>query len=218
MQLRVTKKSSRGDTIVEVLFAIAISSLAITGAYALASKSLQTGIFATERTEANKLAESQIEALKYRQRESLYQTWTTYFDSVDNFCLDIASTGPVDGNGNLKDDWKPVLNTGPTDILVVKTSAPGYDPICTAPAPQQKYFVNISAHTSSNGLGATYLVTVKWDSVNGQINQSQLYYRFPDRVLTQATVGGASGALPNLATRARPNAINIYDDLGRQFT
>jgi prepilin-type N-terminal cleavage/methylation domain-containing protein len=58
------KLTNRGDTIVEVLVAIAIVSSVLAGAYASANRSSKVTRTAQERGEALKLAESQIEQVK----------------------------------------------------------------------------------------------------------------------------------------------------------
>jgi type II secretory pathway pseudopilin PulG len=183
MQLKkISKRNSRGDTLVEVMLSIAIVSLAVTVAYSLASRSLQTGVLATQRTQANKMAESQVEALKYRQRESFPGVWSANFDDVSNFCLNVKSVGQLDGTGNVKADWKPVINTGAPDNLAVKGTGPGYDPTCSDTT--QQYFVNITSKNAKDGTGTVYLVTVRWESVQTDTpNQSTIYYKLPDIVL-----------------------------------
>jgi prepilin-type N-terminal cleavage/methylation domain-containing protein len=56
--------SNRGDTIVEVLIAIAIVSLVLGGAYAASQQSLGSGQRTQERAEATKLVQQQLERLK----------------------------------------------------------------------------------------------------------------------------------------------------------
>ncbi len=56
--------SERGDTIVEVLIAIAVITLVLGGAYVTTNKSLQNTRGAQERATALKFAESQFEQLK----------------------------------------------------------------------------------------------------------------------------------------------------------
>jgi prepilin-type N-terminal cleavage/methylation domain-containing protein len=56
--------NQRGDTIVEVLIAIAVVSLVLGGAYVTTNRSLQATRSAQERSIALKLAESQVERLK----------------------------------------------------------------------------------------------------------------------------------------------------------
>src|SRR5205814_634877 len=60
----------RGDTIVEVLMAIAIAAFAIGTCYAIANRSLQHAISARERNEAVNLMEDQIANLKVRYKAS----------------------------------------------------------------------------------------------------------------------------------------------------
>ncbi len=55
---------SRGDTIVEILISIAILSFIMTMSYTLANRSIQGVRQAQERSEAQKIAETQIESLK----------------------------------------------------------------------------------------------------------------------------------------------------------
>lgn len=57
--------SERGDTIVEVLISIAVISMVLGGAFVTSHKSLQNTRDAGERSSALKLAESQLEQIKY---------------------------------------------------------------------------------------------------------------------------------------------------------
>ncbi len=59
------KLGSRGDTIVEVLIAVAVVGVVLTGAYASARSSLNAVRASQERAEALKIAEGQLEMLKY---------------------------------------------------------------------------------------------------------------------------------------------------------
>ena len=54
-----------GDTLVEIMLAIAIVGMVLGASYATATRALRTGRFAQEQTEALKLAESQLEKVKY---------------------------------------------------------------------------------------------------------------------------------------------------------
>lgn len=56
----------KGDTIIEVLIAIAVLGSIITGSYAIATRSLNGVRISQERGEALKIAESQIEIIKGR--------------------------------------------------------------------------------------------------------------------------------------------------------
>ena len=62
--LRKLSLNQRGDTIVEVLISLAVVSLILGGAFVTTNKSLQGTRAAQERSDALKLVEGQIEALK----------------------------------------------------------------------------------------------------------------------------------------------------------
>jgi Tfp pilus assembly protein PilV len=57
--------SQKGDTIVEVLIAMTVLATVIAGAYAISNKSMISAQQAQERTQATKLAEGQVDRLKY---------------------------------------------------------------------------------------------------------------------------------------------------------
>lgn len=64
MYLNKRKLSERGDTIVEVLIAIAVISMILGGAFIMTNRSLQGTRDAQERVNATKLVEGQVEHLK----------------------------------------------------------------------------------------------------------------------------------------------------------
>lgn len=175
----------KGDTLVEVLISIAIVGIVVGGAYALATRSLRQGITASERTQALKLVEGQIEALKYRQQIADKNTdWDVNFtpnSKINNSCLDTTDTSPAPP-GN----WQPVKNTASVlanndpNILLSKSDTGFYDGVCVE---SNKYFVNITLTNDSSPpshlqANPTYLITVRWEAIGGGQNQSQLYYRF----------------------------------------
>jgi len=88
-----TAVNQAGDTIIEVMLAVAVVGMVVGASYSIATKALRTGRFAQEQTEALKLSETQLEKLKYKA--SLYRagesTTGTIFDTASaeqNFCLD----------------------------------------------------------------------------------------------------------------------------------
>lgn len=62
---KLTRITERGDTVVEVLIAIAVVSLILGGAFVTSDRSLQGTRSAEERSNALKMAETQLEAIKY---------------------------------------------------------------------------------------------------------------------------------------------------------
>ena len=86
--------SQRGDTLVEVLLALAIIGLILGVTYGTASRSVRTGRFAQEQTEALKIAESQLELVKLIAGSS--QSATVFADPDNSFC--ITGTPPAATN------------------------------------------------------------------------------------------------------------------------
>jgi type II secretory pathway pseudopilin PulG len=74
---------NRGDTIVEVLLAVAIVSAVLGGAYVSTSRSLANARQAQERSEAVKLVEGQLEKLKVA-----FTANPAGFSTGGAFCLD----------------------------------------------------------------------------------------------------------------------------------
>jgi type II secretory pathway pseudopilin PulG len=182
---------NRGDTIIEVLIAIAIAAFAIGTAYAIANRSLQRAITARERNEALNNIQSQVSALKFREK-----TDPLNFDSgfsvpasfgagsfpatAFHFCLDDQSTSPSDSthtwtrfNNNIDDSQANTLTVG----------NPGYDARCKIPGNGTDFYIDIAAQvtaTSQSSKNRTvYRVSVRWAEVGtGALQQSSVYYRF----------------------------------------
>ena len=75
----------RGDTIIEVLLAMTVIGMSLGISYGIANRATQTGRQAQERTEALKLAESQLELLKGNINSGAI-TRAAYQDS-DFYCV-----------------------------------------------------------------------------------------------------------------------------------
>jgi Tfp pilus assembly protein PilV len=187
MKLHLTK-NNKGDTIVEVMLCIAIVAAVITGAYALASHSLQEGVAASEHGEAIKLAQGQVEALKFRHKASRPATWDTYFtkptgaNKAQNFCLDTTAATETNAAGIVQANWKPQINgTATFDPTKLQTGAANYlDNAAHTQCVQGngKYFINITIPAAASP-SPTYLVTVRWNPAGGEVqSQTQLFYRF----------------------------------------
>ncbi|MBP7807238.1 prepilin-type N-terminal cleavage/methylation domain-containing protein [Candidatus Saccharibacteria bacterium] len=58
------KRNQRGDTIVEVLISLAVLGMIVGGAYSIVNAALRNSRQAQERSEATKIAESQVETIK----------------------------------------------------------------------------------------------------------------------------------------------------------
>jgi type II secretory pathway pseudopilin PulG len=78
--------NNRGDTIVEVLLAIAIVSSVLGGAFVSASRSLRGTQVSQERGEALQLVEGQLERVKAALKDPLKSG--AVLGAAGNFCLD----------------------------------------------------------------------------------------------------------------------------------
>ncbi len=183
-------KPNHGDTIIEVMIALAIAAFAIGSAYAVASRALNEAISARERNQALNIVESQIAALKLRNKLDPANFDSTFAASNMNFCLDESASDPANGNWGHYDN-----NASPLDTLVAATSGGSpnsskpYNYECarndsgqTDSSPSnQKYFINI-ATTTPNGPSGTnptvYAVSARWNNLGGgPVNIAQVYYR-----------------------------------------
>jgi type II secretory pathway pseudopilin PulG len=195
-------RKRNGDTIIEVLLSIAIVGAVITGAYALASRSLAEGVSASEHSQAIKLAESQVEALKSRQRDAGTRPnfWNQFapqpnpisaatLKSFNNFCLDTTATAMLDAVDPTKAaaNWKPQYNgvhngsfTSDNLNATTPTQSNTYNAVCTdtGNVASAKFFINITLLPNA-ATTPGYLVKVKWTPAgSGPTSQTQIYYRF----------------------------------------
>jgi Tfp pilus assembly protein PilV len=174
-------KIQNGDTIVEVLLAIAIAAFAIGLSYATAQRSLQQSITAREHNEALNIMENQIADLKIRlQKTTDPTTFTNNFASKHHFCLDDSGADPV----LTSSAWPALNNDGPngppsqTAPLAIKTSSGPYDQLCRH-GTDVVYYADIDTSTSSATKDATlYHITVRWEKIGGgPVNQASLDYK-----------------------------------------
>lgn len=147
--------SNIGDTIVEVMIAMAVLGLVLLGAYSIANQSLTTIRDAQERTEALKLAEGQIEQLKAKSGSG-----TNIFEPVTVYCIGsdgnikstsagCAVTNGIDYNIEIKRVNLPLLKTDP--------------PWPTCPDDCSNHYL--------------FTITVKWGSIHGGNNNVTLKYK-----------------------------------------
>ena len=86
--MRLKNRLSAGDTIIEVLIAIAITSIVLAGAYVAVDRSMKASRAAQERGEAVKVAEAQIERLKYLN----FSSSTANIYQSGPFCISPSQT------------------------------------------------------------------------------------------------------------------------------
>lgn len=102
-----SKFNQFGDTIIEVLIAIAILSLVLMGAYSISSRSLASIRQAQEHTIALKFAESQVEYIKSLANSS--NETSEIFTHTGNFCI---ISGSTPGSLQLGTDEDCVIENG----------------------------------------------------------------------------------------------------------
>lgn len=144
-------KNQRGDTIVEVLISVAVLSLVLTTTFALANRNSQANRQAAERGEALKIAQSEMERLKFY----LSSTGVDIPAPGSNFCMKLSGTEIVTLTGTLPTDPNSDKNLSNTAI---------YSSQCQDGVGSLYYrVVQRGAGSNSN----TYTAYVRWQAVTG---------------------------------------------------
>lgn len=144
-----------GDTIIEVLFAVAVAGLTIASAYSIATLSLKNSRQAQERGEALKIAESQFEAI--RSISASGDSSAVFPDSTDVFCIEGSTVIDLPAA-----DW-------PAIIPIANDNLDLYEPECV----RGLYHVAVQASDDDSDNLYDYTVTVRWFSV-GNNNKDEL--------------------------------------------
>ncbi|MBX6333758.1 hypothetical protein IRY61_00240 [Candidatus Saccharibacteria bacterium] len=144
----------RGDTIVEVLIAVAVVALILGGAYVATNRNLLLVRSSQERVNALKLAESQIEQIKGLASTDPDKLFTTAGPNVspNPFCIAKSSGLPV-----------PADNSACTVNLSGDPAPSGVEP---------RFSISITR------TGNDFVLTEQWTDVSGRVtDQLQLRYR-----------------------------------------
>jgi type II secretory pathway pseudopilin PulG len=149
----INLKSTNGDTIVEVLIALAVLATVIVGAYASANRSQNSSQASQERAEAVKIAETQIEQLKGLLASS------TPPSLLSPSCF-------KDDNG-----VETITSTNPFSESLENATLP-YTGSSGGCEKGGRYNVAIQNPSSSN-----YEFLVRWERIGGGRDQINMYYR-----------------------------------------
>ena len=161
------KFTQNGDTIVEVLIAIAIAAFAIGISYSTAQRSLQQAIAAREHNQALNILESQVADLNYRFQSDPH--FNSNFATISNFCL-MDNAKPGDSNWAAQQNGAITANSQPTN--------PPYNSNCQTVNGAANYFANIAPHGAPTNFNpTTYTITVRWFRLGGGVNQTSIYYK-----------------------------------------
>src|SRR5581483_1789859 len=122
-RLSSPKQNFRGDTIVEVLIAIAIAGFAIGVSYATAQRSLKQSITAQEHNEALNIIERQVNDLRVRFQgtsasSSFASTFANSSPGQADYCLDDTGVNPATAA-----TWNPYHQTGAVYGTAFNTSS-----------------------------------------------------------------------------------------------
>ena len=181
-------KKQHGDTLVEVMIALAIIGSVIAISYATASRALRIGVYAQERTEALKIAEGQIEILKAAASVSSTQVYSVD-TSVSSFCM------KTDGSGGVATQHVPAVDLLADDLtsgVIAIGPVPTYDTAC-ALGQDGRYKVSILR--SDSGSGATernvFTVRARWNKLGGGKDEVSIIYRLHERQFTSSVIRSA---------------------------
>ncbi len=169
MSSRLIKQA--GDTIVEVLLAIAILGVILAGAYVTANRSLNSEHDAQEHSQALTIAQAQIEDLHagYNLKNPS--------SGITNQCFDITPSIDTGGKycyenpaGNF------CLTSRANDFSSCAQTAPFWYNISDQQISQSTIQLNAADPTQTVTL-YTYKITVTWPGVLDNTSSVQLYYR-----------------------------------------
>ncbi len=156
-----------GDTIVEVLIAVAVVSLILTGAYAIANRSLINIRQSQERTEALNIATQQVERLKVRAELGADATGDKVFTTLKNpFCI-----------------WEKPIEQGLYVKQSIKTGK--IQPDCTQNNGID-YYITITRTDNADNFQHLFSVRVYWHSLSRSGGDDQVIYNYQLNQCTNA--------------------------------
>jgi len=166
--MNIKNKFQRGDTIVEVLIAMAVLGLVLASSFAIANRSYATGLNAQERNEALKIAESQVELLRIASTSSGENLLDQDLANPDRlFCIDpdgaslerinFDTGATVQDQGDLDETQYPAIGSTGGDCNF---------------GPSDRYYVSIqqTADVDASNVptgGQIFSVRVYWESILG---------------------------------------------------
>lgn len=175
----IRKLTNKGDTIVEVMIALTVLMLIIGGGYSIATRSLNGVQVAQERSEATKIAEGQLEAIRWKIQDNsnlsalntdgfINATGTNWSSlaspsvsgwSTANFCVVTTTVGSP-----------PTQHTTIEAKTVGDASghcSQGIDGRYKISVTTDLTFLNYDNDPKLDKKQLTYKVTVKWDRAGG---------------------------------------------------
>ncbi|HET7320072.1 MAG TPA: hypothetical protein VFI84_00625 [Candidatus Saccharimonadales bacterium] len=177
-----------GDTIVEVLVALAILGSALGIGYAAASSGLRGTQQASEHSQALKIAQAQAEMLEINSANS------SLYNTANAFCY----------NSTTYTDWTGISSHPPASASSDPLDSTDYPGGCI------QNFFHTSVAYSGTSPNDTFTITVRWAAITGHGNdQVQLNYRVHQSSGNGAIIsaGGVTNASSTLEESGMSNAI-----------
>jgi type II secretory pathway pseudopilin PulG len=167
-------KNQKGDTIIEVMIALAVLMVVVTGGYTIATRSLNGARIAQERSEATKIAEGQLEAVNQR------------IDALNGSLVGLQSNDPPKGSFVGYDSTWGALGY-PNSVSGFCVDDAGNAQVISGPPP-------VSNPNCRFGLYSVYITTsisrLNYDSANLANDKKQLSYK---ATVTWDRSGGGQG-------------------------
>lgn len=163
---KFTSKSSLGDTIVEVIIAIALLGTVMAATYISTTHSLQVGTDAGNRDRAGQYIQQQVEMLKFAEQNEP-TVLSAYTSASGPFCIDPSTGGPISLSGS---SCKVCVSSA--GLLSGFTDNAGKCPTGTTGT---DYLI-----TLVYGANNVFTITANWSASNGSgQDQSVVYYKLP---------------------------------------
>ncbi len=155
------RKNQDGDTIIEVLIAIAIVASVLGITYSIMNRNLAIMRNNQERTEATRIGESQVEALKSRVQTASGEAEIAAISDSQPFCIEITS-----GNIDYLSSAVPASN-----LATANLSSSAYDTCIRS-------FYSYVIRRNAPG-DPTFTITVRWDTISRGRGEVRVVYRIP---------------------------------------
>jgi type II secretory pathway pseudopilin PulG len=215
-----------GDTIVEVLIAMAIVSLVLVGAFVTSNKSTQATRDSQEHAEATQDIKTQIELARLAISSVADQASDPTSSSTKLFCIVQTGTSativPFDTSG--------YANNGASLLTLSSDTFQSYPATCHQSAGGYSYYIVIENHITNptNVPANTLLAHARWDNLGGGRDEVSFAYRahaaLPRTNGNAATVCINPDYTANAITRdpdfqdTLPDTPAIKEATGNQFT
>jgi len=176
--MKILKKNQAGDTILEVLIAVAVLSLVLTSSFALANRSTQANRQAAERSEASKIAQQEIEKLKL----FMSSPGVTIPAEGQYFCMNDDATGIIDLGDTGDAPIVPNDDRSFVSSAYTRAVADG-----CVDGNNDLYYKLIQRGTGNNN--TTYTAYIRWPAATGNgVDQATIVHRINQDLITS---GGA---------------------------